>query len=126
MPSGMTGNNIRVRHLERGPYGGGFCQRFHLFQQTLFMDISPVSDSFNTSSIDGIGIIDVAPSPADARFNLVDRILESLNLSSRPEIDRLWAEEAERRVAQIDNGEVDLIPIEKVFAKIRRMYPRTW
>jgi putative addiction module component (TIGR02574 family) len=60
--------------------------------------------------------------PADARIGLVDRILASLNLPTRPEIDRMWAEEAERRVAEIDRGEVDLIPGEEVFAKIRRKF----
>ena len=60
--------------------------------------------------------------PADARISLVDRILASLNLPTRPDIDRLWTEEAERRVSQIDRGEVDLIPGEKVFDKIRRKH----
>ena len=58
--------------------------------------------------------------PADARIGLVDRILASLNLPTQPEIDRLWAEEAERRVAEIDRGEVALVPGEEVFAKVRR------
>ena len=62
--------------------------------------------------------------PADARIGLVDRILSSLNLPTRPEIDRLWAKEAERRVAEIDRGEVDLVPGEEVFSKIRRKYAR--
>jgi putative addiction module component (TIGR02574 family) len=60
--------------------------------------------------------------PADARISLVDRILASLNLPTRPDIDRLWAEEAERRVAEIDRGEVDLIPGEEVFDRIRRKH----
>ena len=62
--------------------------------------------------------------PADARIGLVDRILSSLNLPTRPDIDRMWSEEAERRVAQIDRGEVELIPGEDVFDKIRRKYSR--
>ena len=62
--------------------------------------------------------------PADARIGLVDRILASLNLPTRPEIDRLWAEEAERRVSEVDRGEVELVPGEEVFAKIRRKYVR--
>ncbi len=62
--------------------------------------------------------------PADARIGLVNRILASLNLPTRPDIDRMWAEEAERRIAQIDQGEVELIPGEEVFAKIRRKYTR--
>ena len=62
--------------------------------------------------------------PADARIGLVDRILASLNLPTRPDIDKMWAEEAERRVAQIDRGDVELVPGEKVFSKIRRKYAR--
>ena len=60
--------------------------------------------------------------PAEARIGLVNRILASLNLPTQPEIDRLWAEEAERRVAEIDRGDVELIPGEEVFDKIRRKY----
>lgn len=60
--------------------------------------------------------------PVEARIGLVDRILASLNLPTRSDIDRLWAEEAERRLAEIDRGEVDLVPGEEVFNKIRRKY----
>jgi hypothetical protein len=38
------------------------------------------------------------------------------------EIDRLWAEEAEKRIAQIDKGEVRLVPGEKVFFNSRNKY----
>lgn len=62
--------------------------------------------------------------PADARIGLVDRILASLNLPTHPDLDKMWAEEAERRVAQIERGEVTLIPGEEVFDKIRRKYAR--
>jgi len=58
--------------------------------------------------------------PADARMGLVEKLLSSLNLPTRPEIDKLWAEEAERRVDQIDRGEVKLISGEKVFERIRQ------
>jgi len=60
--------------------------------------------------------------PADARVNLVERLIASLNLSTQPEIDQLWAEEAERRVSQIDKGEVKLISGKKVFARILKKY----
>jgi len=62
--------------------------------------------------------------PADARIGLVDRILASLNLPTRPDIDRMWAEEAERRLVEIDRGEVDLIDGQEVFSKIRQKYAR--
>jgi putative addiction module component (TIGR02574 family) len=62
--------------------------------------------------------------PSDARMSLVEKLLISLNLPIHAEIDRLWAEEAERRVSQIDRGEVELIPGNEVFAKIRQKYQR--
>jgi putative addiction module component (TIGR02574 family) len=62
--------------------------------------------------------------PADARLSLVEKLLTSLNLPVDKEIDRLWAEEAERRVTQIDAGEAKLIPGEEVFSRIRAKHGR--
>jgi putative addiction module component (TIGR02574 family) len=62
--------------------------------------------------------------PADARLDLVDRLLISLNSPTRAQIDRLWAEEAERRIEEIDDGKVKMIPGKRVFADIRKKYPR--
>ena len=62
--------------------------------------------------------------PADARVSLVEKLLTSLNLPTQPEVDRLWAEEAERRIAQIDKGKAKLLPGEKVFSDIRKKYRR--
>jgi putative addiction module component (TIGR02574 family) len=62
--------------------------------------------------------------PVEARVNLVEKLLTSLNLPTQPEIDRLWAEEAERRIAQIDRGDVKLVPCNKVFSDIRKKYRR--
>lgn len=62
--------------------------------------------------------------PVDARLGLVEKLLSSLNLPIDEEIERLWAEEAERRVAQIDSGEAKLIPGEEVFSKIRSKHER--
>ena len=72
--------------------------------------MSPTNDS----------VIDAALSlPADVRLSLVEQLLTSLNLPIDEEIDRLWAEEAERRVSQIEEGKARLIPGEEVFAKTR-------
>ena len=76
-----------------------------------------------TTALDRV-LEDALELPADARIDLVDRILVSLNLPKRPDIDKMWAEEAERRVDEIDHGEVELIPGEEVFANIRRKYAR--
>jgi putative addiction module component (TIGR02574 family) len=62
--------------------------------------------------------------PAEARISLVEKLLASLNLPTRAEIDRLWAEEAERRIAQIDKHEKRLVPGDKVLSNIRKKYQR--
>ncbi len=62
--------------------------------------------------------------PAEARVSLVEKLLTSLNLPTQPEIDRLWAEEAEKRIAQIDKGEIKLVSGKKVFSNIRKKYRR--
>lgn len=62
--------------------------------------------------------------PADVRLNLVEKLLTSLNLPINEEIDRLWAEEAEHRVSQIEAGEVKMVPGEEVFSKIRAKYQK--
>lgn len=60
--------------------------------------------------------------PANARLDLVDKLLSSLNLPTQQEIDKSWAEEAERRINEIDQGKVKLISGNKVFEKIRHKY----
>jgi putative addiction module component (TIGR02574 family) len=57
--------------------------------------------------------------PADIRLKLIEKLLRSLNLPIDEEIDRLWAEEAERRVSQVKEGKVKLVSGEEVFSKIR-------
>jgi putative addiction module component (TIGR02574 family) len=69
-------------------------------------------------------IDDVLLLPTDARISLVEQLLTSLNLPTQPEVDRLWAKEAERRIAQIEEGKVKLISGEKVFSDIRKKYKR--
>jgi putative addiction module component (TIGR02574 family) len=65
-------------------------------------------------------VIDEALSlPSNVRLSLVERLLTSLNLPIDKEINRLWAEEAERRVSQIEEGKAKVVPGEEVFAKIR-------
>jgi putative addiction module component (TIGR02574 family) len=55
--------------------------------------------------------------PIEIRLQLVEKILESLNPSHK-DVDELWAVEAERRVADIDKGEVETVPGEEVFSKL--------
>ena len=62
---------------------------------------------------------DVLSLPTDQRLALVNRILESLNVATQPEIAALWAEEAERRIDQVEGGQVEPIPGEDVFKETR-------
>jgi putative addiction module component (TIGR02574 family) len=69
-------------------------------------------------------LIDEAMSlPVELRAQLIDKLLKSLN-PSQAEIDKLWSLEAEKRVADIDSGKVQLIPGEEVFKKIRKKLNR--
>jgi len=55
--------------------------------------------------------------PVEQRLELVDVLLGSLNSPIDPHIERLWAEEAERRVAQIESGEATLVDGEEAFSR---------
>ncbi len=56
-------------------------------------------------------------SPSE-RLALVDDILASLD-EPDPNIDTLWAREAEDRLAAYRRGEIKAIPLEQVLAKYR-------
>ena len=56
--------------------------------------------------------------PIDVRIRLIDKLLKSLNPTSK-EIDELWAIEAERRVEEIRSGKVEPLAGEEVFKEIR-------
>ena len=51
------------------------------------------------------------------RFELVDQILHSLDRPD-PEMDRVWLEEAERRLAAYRAGKVQGIPAEEIFGEL--------
>lgn len=51
--------------------------------------------------------------PAEVRAAIADSLLESLE-TSPPDVEKAWAEEIKRRIADIDSGRVQLIPYEEV------------
>ena len=57
--------------------------------------------------------------PSDMRSALVDKLLESLNVPTQKEVDRLWAAEAEKRIKEIASGKATAIPGNQVFKGIR-------
>jgi putative addiction module component (TIGR02574 family) len=61
--------------------------------------------------------------PLDLKTQLIDRLLNSLNPSQK-EIDELWALEAEKRVAEIQEGKVTPIDGEEVFREIHERFSK--
>ncbi|HEY0347012.1 MAG TPA: addiction module protein [Pyrinomonadaceae bacterium] len=53
------------------------------------------------------------------RAMLADHLLTSLDGPNQKEIDAAWAEEAERRMREIDEGKVELIDGELVMERLR-------
>jgi putative addiction module component (TIGR02574 family) len=51
------------------------------------------------------------------RAALAQRLLASLEEDT--EIEEAWAEEVERRIAEVESGSVQLIPIEEALARVR-------
>ena len=51
------------------------------------------------------------------RAALAQRLLASLDEDS--EIDDAWAAEVERRIAEVENGAVQVIPIEEALSQVR-------
>ena len=57
------------------------------------------------------------------RARLALRLIDSLDSNqrlSKEEIERLWLEEAEERLRQLESGEVQAVPANKVFADARK------
>ncbi|MBF0341545.1 MAG: addiction module protein [Magnetococcales bacterium] len=54
-----------------------------------------------------------------ARLELVDAILSSLDEPNQ-ELDRLWSQEAEERLAAYRRGEMKAIPLDEVLAKYNK------
>ncbi len=73
----------------------------------------------NLMSIETMDIMERAEMlPIDMKLELVDRLLESIS-PSHMEVDEAWKVEVERRIDEVESEEVELIPGEEVFAKIR-------
>ena len=58
------------------------------------------------------------------RAMLADHLLASLDGPDQKRIDALWAEEAERRLREIEEGKVEAIDGELVMQKLRSRFKR--
>jgi putative addiction module component (TIGR02574 family) len=59
----------------------------------------------------------VAALSDEERAELALTLIESLDGPADPALDETWKKEVERRIAQIDRGEVDAIPGDQVIAR---------
>ena len=57
--------------------------------------------------------------PRSSRAELASQLLDSLDDLSEEESDQLWAEEAERRYAAYQAGDMEAVPADEVLARLR-------
>lgn len=62
--------------------------------------------------------------PPHARATLAEHLLESLSAEDQQRIDALWAQEAERRDKEIEDGIVAAVPGDEVMNRLRSRYKR--
>jgi putative addiction module component (TIGR02574 family) len=62
--------------------------------------------------------------PSKERERLAEHLMETLDTEDQERIDALWAEEAERRYKEIEDGVVKAIPGEEVMNRLRSRYKR--
>ena len=57
--------------------------------------------------------------PSEEKLELINELIRSLNISPQPDIDNKWKKEAEKRVKDLDESNVQSIDGEQVFNEIR-------
>ena len=60
--------------------------------------------------------------PKQERAQLVHLLLDSLDQPSEANIEQLWLREAERRAAEIDRGEVQLVTAEELERQVQALF----
>jgi len=59
--------------------------------------------------------------PTDVVAELVDRIMLARHGGIEPGIQKAWKNEIEKRIAEIDAGAVEGIPVEDALARVRKL-----
>lgn len=62
--------------------------------------------------------------PREDRARLAEELLDSLQEACDPDAEVAWEREIECRVAEIESGEVALIPAEEIHVEARRLIRR--
>jgi hypothetical protein len=61
---------------------------------------------------------------SESRARLAERLILSLDMPMAPELQRLWVDEAEKRVDELRRGQVAARPAAAVLRRIRRQVSR--
>ena len=64
-------------------------------------------------------VAEVLDLPVTSRAELASQLLDSLDEVSEEENEQLWAQEAERRYAEYKAGNIESVPADEVFARLR-------
>ena len=56
------------------------------------------------------------------RARLAEQLLASLDLLTEDEVERLWADEAERRLQKFRAGQIRAVPADEVAQKAQRLF----
>ncbi|HMH45640.1 MAG TPA: addiction module protein [Pyrinomonadaceae bacterium] len=64
---------------------------------------------------------DAMAMPADARAALTERLVENLAQDISPEITTAQLAEVRRRIAQVESGEVELVPGDEALVRVRNL-----
>ena len=62
--------------------------------------------------------------PSDVVAELVDRIMLAKHGGGNAAVDSAWRVEAQRRLAELESGQVQGIPLEEALAKARKLIGR--
>lgn len=57
--------------------------------------------------------------PPEQRARLAQRLISSLDQAADPESEQLWIREAERRLDELESGQAEPVPAERVIDKAR-------
>lgn len=60
--------------------------------------------------------------PREDRVELVEKLLQSLNTPCLIDIDKLWAEEVEKRINEYEDGKVEALEGKQIFKEIRERF----
>lgn len=59
---------------------------------------------------------------ANERAEVAEQLIASLDEAPDTDVEQAWQEEIQKRLAQIERGEVTLVDSETVFAELRKKY----